>query len=110
MSAAGRDAQAGGSSDQTPYQANVVAIGCLMAVAGFFSGGMIAVLVGRFYSWASHCPFNAQLPACNWQVFAGVGGLIGFVTLPALVLLRLRRPTDGRPLGRTEQASKQDGG
>jgi hypothetical protein len=68
------------------------AIGCLMAVAGFFSGAMVAVLIARLVSWASHCPYEAGLPACNWQTFAGVGGLIGLVSLPTLVLLRLGRP------------------
>jgi hypothetical protein len=71
--------------------ANRFAVGCLMAVAGFFSGAMIAVLIARFYSSATHCQYDAELPACNWQSFAGVGGLIGLVTLPAAVLWRLRR-------------------
>ncbi len=68
------------------------AVGCLMAVAGFFSGAMVAVLVARLVSWATHCPYDAELPACNWQTFAGVGGLIGLISLPALVFLRLGRP------------------
>ena len=71
--------------------ANRFAVGCLMAVAGFFSGAMIAVLIARFYSSATHCQYDAELPACNWQSFAGVGGAIGVVTLPVLVLWRLRR-------------------
>lgn len=71
--------------------ANRVAVGCVMAVAGFFSGAMVAVLVARFYSSATHCQYSAELPACDWQDFAGGGGLIGLVTLPALVLWRLRR-------------------
>ena len=62
-----------------------------MAIAGFFSGAMVAVLVARAYSWASHCQYDPELPACNWESFAGVGGLIGLVSLPTLVLLRLRR-------------------
>jgi len=28
---------------------------------------------------------------CNWYVYVGIGGLIGALTLPALVLNRLRR-------------------
>jgi hypothetical protein len=31
------------------------------------------------------------LPVCNWYVYAGVGALIGAVTLPVLVLNRLKR-------------------
>lgn len=90
----------GGGGDERPKNeegsdgraAGVFAIGCLMAIAGFFSGAMVAVLVARAYSWASHCQYDAELPACNWESFAAVGGLIGLVSLPALVLARLRRP------------------
>lgn len=81
----------GASGPDDAPGANRFAVGCLMAVAGFFSGAMVAVLIGRFYSSATHCQYDAELPACNWQSFAGVGGLIGLVTLPALVLWRLRR-------------------
>ena len=82
---------AAGAGDGAGPRPNRLAIGCLMTVAGFFSGAMVAVLIGRFYSSATHCQYDAELPACNWQTFAGVGGLIGLVTLPALVLWRLQR-------------------
>jgi hypothetical protein len=67
------------------------AIGCIMTVAGFFSMAMIGVLVARVYSWVSKCPYMEGLPACNWWVFAGIGGVIGAITLPVLVLRRLKR-------------------
>jgi hypothetical protein len=69
-----------------------LAIGCLMMVAGLFSGAMVSVLVARFVSWGTHCRYDAELPACNWPEFAAVGGLIGAVTLPALVLWQILRP------------------
>lgn len=71
--------------------AKFAAIGCVMGVAGFFSGAMVAVLVARFYSWTTHCQYDVELPACHWETFAGVGGLIGLVTLPGMILFRLRR-------------------
>jgi hypothetical protein len=68
-----------------------VGVGCLTAVGGFFSGAMIGVFVGKVVSEVTRCPIAEGLPACNWQWFAGWGGVIGLVTLPALVLWRLRR-------------------
>jgi hypothetical protein len=66
-------------------------IGCMMTVAGFFSMAMVGVFVARVYSWMSRCPYMEAMPACNWWVFAGVGGVIGAITLPVLVLRRLKR-------------------
>src|SRR5215469_13644544 len=71
-------------------------LGCLMTVAGFFSGAMVAVLVAKVWSSISHCvPPDPELPACNWQVFAGVGGLVGALSLPLLVYWRLRSAQPG---------------
>jgi hypothetical protein len=111
-----RSAQDGEGSRGDPYAAperggepsrtgRFTALGCLMMVAGFFSGAMVAVLVAKFRGWAIHCqPADAELPACNWEQFAGVGGLIGAVTLPALVFWRLLLPRRGH------QQSEGDGG
>lgn len=68
-----------------------------MTIAGFFSGAMVAVLVAKIRGGFIHCaPADSELPACDWQIFAGVGGLLGMVTLPLLVLWRLRRPLHAR--------------
>ena len=68
-------------------------LGCLMTVAGFFSGAMIAVLVAKVYSGIVHCvPPDSELPACNWERFAAVGGILGALSLPALIYWRLRTP------------------
>jgi hypothetical protein len=85
------------------------ALGCLMTVAGFFSGAMVAVLIAKLRGWAIHCqPADAELPACNWEQFAGVGGLIGAVTLPALVFWRLLLPRRGNQQGEGEGDGGQD--
>lgn len=60
-----------------------------MAVVGGVSLAMVGVLVARFYSWATGCRYVAELPACGWEKFAAIGGVIGAVTLPALVVRRL---------------------
>ena len=67
----------------------IAAIACFMAVVGGVSLAMVGVLVARFYSWVTGCPYVAELPACDWGRFAAIGGLIGAVTLPALVVRRL---------------------
>ncbi len=82
-----------GASRRRPF----AVLGCLMTVAGFFSGAMVAVLVAKVRSAMMHCtPVDPELPACNWQQFAGVGGLLGALSLPALVYWRLRRSAPGR--------------
>jgi hypothetical protein len=53
---------------------------------------MVAVLVGKIVEAAKRSPACADLPICNWYVYAGVGAVLGAVSLPVLVLWRLRRP------------------
>lgn len=71
-----------------------VGIGCVMTFAGFFGGGMIAVLIAKMVGSLQGCKPPEGLPACNWWVYAGIGALIGAVTLPVgvLILLNRRRP------------------
>ncbi|HEX6629386.1 MAG TPA: hypothetical protein VF105_15655 [Gemmatimonadaceae bacterium] len=83
---------------QPPDRADIVArnigVGCITTVAGFFSGGMIAVLVGKFVGSAQGCRPPEGLPACNWWVYAGIGALIGAISLPFLALRRLNRAAE----------------
>lgn len=67
------------------------AVGCLTAVAGFFGGGMIAVLIGKWVGAARGCVPREGLPACDWEVYVGIGGLIGLIMLPTMTILALRR-------------------
>ncbi len=67
-----------------------LAIGCFMAPIGFFSGGMIAALVSKLFAFVTRAPVCAGLPSCNWLAFTMVGGVIGMLTLPALVMRALR--------------------
>jgi len=77
-----------------------VGVGCVTAVAGFFSGGMIGVFVAKMVGSFKGCQPPPGLPACDWHVYAGVGMLIGVITLPALALSRLWR--------RDQSAGKSD--
>lgn len=65
-------------------------VGCVTTIGGFFSGGMIAVLIAKIAGWARGCAPPSGLPACDWHIFMLTGALIGMVTLPAGVIWRLR--------------------
>ena len=67
-----------------------IGVGCVTTVAGFFSGGMIAVFVAKVVGSAQGCKPPAGLPACNWWVYAGIGAVLGALSLPVLALWRLR--------------------
>jgi hypothetical protein len=78
-------------SDREGIVARNVAVGCVTTVAGFFSGGMIAVMIGKFVGSMQGCKPPEGLPACNWWVYAGIGAVVGALTLPVLALRRLTR-------------------
>jgi hypothetical protein len=80
------ETQSPGASNVTRYGC----VGCLTFVAGTFSGGMIGVMIAKIVGSARNCQPLPELPACDWHVYAGVGMLIGAVTLPVLALARLR--------------------
>ena len=77
--------------DAGPSGGRSCAVGCVTTVAGFFSGAMIAVLVGKIVGMAQRCVPAEGLPACNWWVYAAIGGIVGAATLPVLTLRRLRQ-------------------
>lgn len=68
-----------------------VGVGCFSVFVGTWSGGMVAVLIGKAVEGARRSPGCEGLPICNWYVYAMAGAIIGAVTLPALVFWRLRR-------------------
>ncbi|MGI9042937.1 MAG: hypothetical protein ACR2GK_02295 [Gemmatimonadaceae bacterium] len=68
-----------------------VGVGCVTAVAGLFSGGMMGVMAAKIIGGVRRCEAPTGLPACDWHVYAGIGMLIGVITLPVLALNRLRR-------------------
>ena len=68
-----------------------VGLGCFTTFVGLWSGGMVAVLIGKIVEGARKSPACTGLPLCNWHIYAGVGALIGAVSLPVLVFWRMRR-------------------
>jgi hypothetical protein len=68
-----------------------VGVGCLTAVAGWFSGGMVGVLVAKIVASLTKAPRCPDIPTCDWAQYAFAGAVIGLITLPTMVLLRLRR-------------------
>jgi len=78
-----------------------VGVGCVTAIAGLFSGAMIGVFVAKMVGSFRGCKPPEGLPACDWHVYAGVGMLIGVLTLPVLALNRLRR--DDSAAGKSDQ-------
>ena len=65
------------------------AIGCFMLPLGATSGAMIAVLLSKIVAFFTKAPSCPDIPTCDWHVYAGVGALLGGLSLPALVLRRL---------------------
>jgi hypothetical protein len=67
----------------------LVGAGCFSAVAGFFGGGMMAVLVAKFVGSYQGCKPPEGLPACNWGSYALVGMVAGVVIVPLVTIIRL---------------------
>jgi hypothetical protein len=84
----------GAQTTQPPAEdrmARNIGVGCFTAFAGFWSGGMVAVLIGRIVEEIRRVKPCEGLPVCNWELYAGTGALIGAVSLPLLALARFRR-------------------
>lgn len=76
--------------------ARYVGVGCVTAVAGLFSGGMLGAFVAKVVGSIQGCKPDPDLPACNWHVYAGIGMLIGVISLPILAISRVRRGDKGQ--------------
>ena len=82
-----------GSSPATPEDrsARNIGVGCFTTFIGLWSGAMVAVLIGKFVEGLRGAPTCEGMPMCNWYAYAAVGAVVGAVSLPLLVLTRLRR-------------------
>jgi hypothetical protein len=67
-----------------------IGVGCFTTFIGAISGAMIGVLIAVAVTFGTRCQPLDGLPACNWHIFAGWGALAGGLTLPTVVLWRLR--------------------
>jgi hypothetical protein len=79
-----------GTSDAEIARGKRVGVGCFATFIGFWSGGMVGVMVGKVVGNIRGCAPTEGLPACDWYYFAAAGMILGATTLPLLVLRRLR--------------------
>ena len=77
---------------EKPALGRQAAIGCFMAVIGFFSVGMIGVLVSKGVAFFTKAPKCDGIPTCDWYIYMLVGGALGALTLPWLVVSAMRSP------------------
>lgn len=82
---------AGAGEEETIAFGRRVGIGCFTVFVGSWSGAMVGVLLGKAIEAARRAPSCEGLPTCNWYWYAGVGALVGALSLPSLVFWRLRR-------------------
>lgn len=68
----------------------LVGVGCFSAIAGFFGGGMIGVLIAWIVGSVQRCEAEVGIPACDWNKYALVGMLIGVVLVPSVSIMRLK--------------------
>ena len=67
-----------------------IGVGCFTTFVGFWSGGMIGVLIGKIVGGVQGCAAGENGQPCNWQIYAAVGMIVGMITLPVLALRRMR--------------------
>lgn len=79
------------AADESSRTATYVGVGCFTAFAGWWSGGMIAVLIAKIVGAVQGCPAGEHGQPCNWYIYAAVGAVVGAISLPTLALRRLRR-------------------
>ena len=79
-----------GPTDAEIARGKRIGVGCFATFIGFWSGGMLGVLVGKVVGNVRGCVPIEGTPACDWYIFAAVGMILGATTLPILVLRRLR--------------------
>jgi hypothetical protein len=81
-----------GTSDEDIARGRRIGVGCFATFVGFWSGGMIAVLIGTTIGKIRGCTAIEGTSVCDdWFLYAAAGMILGAVTLPTLVLRRLSR-------------------
>ena len=81
----------GQPADAEDRTARNIGVGCFSTFVGLWSGAMVAVLIGKIVGGMRGAPACEGVPLCNWHVYAAVGAAIGAISLPLLVLTRLKR-------------------
>lgn len=76
------------------------AIGCALAIPGFFAGGMIGAAIAKIVGMVRGCTPPAGFPACDIWAFVLPCGVIGSMALALAIIVRLRpqrRSEDSTP-------------
>jgi hypothetical protein len=66
------------------------AVGCLLAIPGFFAGGMIGAAVAKLVGSVRGCRPTQGFPACDIWSYVLPFGVIGALGLALAIMLRLR--------------------
>ena len=90
-SSSGGSPGSGSAPSAEDRTARNIGVGCFTTFIGLWSGAMVAVLIGKIVEGIRGAPSCEGLPMCNWNVYAAAGAVVGAVSLPVLVLARLRR-------------------
>ena len=59
------------------------------AIVGYFSGGMVAVLIAKVVGFLNRCTPPEGFPACDFESYFRVGTLLGALSLPGLIIWRM---------------------
>jgi hypothetical protein len=59
------------------------------AIVGYFAGGMVGVAIAKVVGTLRRCVRPEGFPACDFEMYLRVGGLIGMVILPSVVIWRM---------------------
>ena len=83
-------------------------VGCFTLVVGFFSGAMIATLIGKFLAFLARKPQCEGVPMCDWYVWFLTGGALGALSLTVFIQTRRARPktpsgAQGEPPAHTDR-------
>lgn len=81
--------KAGSPDDRVPA-GTLIGVGCVTSVAGFFGGGMIAVMIGKLVSQMRGCVPLEGTPSCDWHLYVLFGGILGLILLPTISIIRLK--------------------
>ncbi len=82
------------------HKARLAGLGCFSFVVGGFSMAMVGALVSLAVQRITRGPVCQDIPACDWYIYAAWGAAIGAVTLPVLVLNRVRQSAKDRDAAR----------
>jgi hypothetical protein len=66
----------------------------MMAIPGFFAGGMIGAAVAKIVGTVRGCTPPQGFPACDIWSFVLPAGIIGSLSLAAAIVIRLGRNRD----------------